>query len=159
MPPSVPLLARQARPRPPSSLNPAVKLVRPYRGSGLAGSVPQVGDGVIRGYLVSVEGGSAAKRFVIGFGAGVSEMDAVIEGFAVTAQGWRKLGSGTLSSSGNKMPGIVAGRYCNRHRQSSRSHRYGRNERFMARRAAKTHSKESQGVCRRHRGAAQDSSP
>jgi hypothetical protein len=75
---------------------------------GWPGSVPQVGDGVIRGYLVSVEGGSAAKRFVIGFGAGSSEMDAVIEGFAVTAQGWRKLGSGTLSSSGNKMPGMVA---------------------------------------------------
>ena len=71
------------------------------------GSVPQVGDGVIRGYLVSVQGGSAVKRFVIGFGAGASEMDAVVEGYAVTPQGWRKLGSGTLNSSGNKMPGMV----------------------------------------------------
>jgi hypothetical protein len=26
----------------------------------------------------------------------------------VTPQGWRRLGSGTLSSSGNKMPGMVA---------------------------------------------------
>jgi len=34
-------------------------------------------------------------------------MDTVVEGFAVTPQGWRKLGSGTLSSSGNKMPGMV----------------------------------------------------
>src|SRR5437899_2173671 len=41
------------------------------------GSSPQIGDGVIRGYLVSVQGGSAAKRFVIGFGAGSSEMDTV----------------------------------------------------------------------------------
>jgi Domain of unknown function (DUF4410) len=72
------------------------------------GSVPQVGDGVIRGYLVSVQGGSTAKRFVIGFGAGSSELDTVVEGYAVTPQGWRKLGSGTLSSSGNKMPGMVA---------------------------------------------------
>lgn len=75
------------------------------------GSTPQVGDGVIRGYLVSVQGGgmgSAAKRFVIGFGAGTSEMDTIVEGYAVTPQGWRKLGSGTLSSSGNKMPGMVA---------------------------------------------------
>ena len=72
------------------------------------GSTPQPGDGVIRGYLVSVQGGGAVKRFVIGFGYGTSEMDTVVEGFAVTPQGWRKLGSGTLSSSGNKMPGMVA---------------------------------------------------
>jgi Domain of unknown function (DUF4410) len=71
------------------------------------GSTPQVGDGVIRGYLVSVQGGSAAKRFVIGFGAGTSEMDTVVEGYAVTPQGWRKLGSGTLTSSGNKTPGMT----------------------------------------------------
>ena len=74
------------------------------------GSRPQVGDGVIRGYLVSLQGGntgSAVKRFVIGFGAGTSEMDTVVEGYAVTPQGWRKMGSGTLSSSGNKTPGMV----------------------------------------------------
>jgi Domain of unknown function (DUF4410) len=71
------------------------------------GSSPQVGDGVIRGYLVSVQGGSAVQRFVIGFGAGTSEMDTVVEGYAVTPQGWRKLGSGTLTSSGNKTPGMV----------------------------------------------------
>src|SRR5438067_12191044 len=71
------------------------------------GSVPQVGDGVLRGYLVSAEGGSTVKRFVIGFGSGASEMDALVEGFAVTREGWRKLGSGSLNSSGNKMPGLV----------------------------------------------------
>jgi hypothetical protein len=71
------------------------------------GASPQVGDGVIRGYLVSVQGGSAAQRFVIGFGAGTSEMDTVVEGYAVTPQGWRRLGSGTLTSSGNKTPGMV----------------------------------------------------
>ncbi len=75
------------------------------------GSAPQVGDGVIRGYIVSAEGngvGSTAKRFVIGLGSGTSEMDTVVEGYAVTPQGWRKMGSGTLSSSGNKTPGIAA---------------------------------------------------
>jgi Domain of unknown function (DUF4410) len=71
------------------------------------GSVPQAGDAVIRGYLVSVKGGSAVKRFVIGFGAGSSELDTVVEGYTVTPEGWRKLGSGTLSSSGGKMPGMV----------------------------------------------------
>ena len=47
------------------------------------------------------------KRFVIGFGSGASELDTMVEGYAVTPQGWRKLGSGTLSSSGNKTPGMV----------------------------------------------------
>jgi Domain of unknown function (DUF4410) len=72
------------------------------------GAVPQVGDGVIRGYLVSVQGGSGATRFVIGFSAGSSEIDTVVEGYVMTPQGLRPLGSGTLSSSGNKTPGIIA---------------------------------------------------
>lgn len=92
----------------------ATNLVADINAMGLSavqagpGSTPQVGDGVIRGYLVSVQGGgagSAVKRFVIGFGAGTSEMDTVVEGYAVTPQGWRKLGSGTLTSSGTKRRG------------------------------------------------------
>ena len=70
-------------------------------------SSPRIGDGVIRGYLVSLEGGGAVKRFVIGFGLGTSEMDTVVEGYQVTPQGLRKLGSGTLSSSGSRTPGLV----------------------------------------------------
>src|ERR1700724_273671 len=64
------------------------------------GSSPQVGDGVIRGHIVSTEGGSAGgmvKRMVIGFGAGTAEMDTVVEGYVMTSQGLRKLGSGTLT--------------------------------------------------------------
>jgi hypothetical protein len=72
------------------------------------GAAPKVGDGVLRGYLVSVEGGSAGKRFVIGFSAGSSELDTVVEGYVMTAQGLRQLGSRTLSSSGSKTPGIIA---------------------------------------------------
>src|SRR5439155_27101789 len=74
------------------------------------GSSPQIGDGVIRGYIVSTEVGGAkamAKRLVIGFGAGTAEMDTVVEGYAVTPQGLRKLGSGTLTASGNNTPGLV----------------------------------------------------
>jgi hypothetical protein len=71
------------------------------------GSSPQVGDGVIRGYLVSVQGGSSAKRFIIGFGSGTSELDTVVEGYTMTPQGLRRLGSGTLSSSGGKTPGAI----------------------------------------------------
>ncbi len=74
------------------------------------GSSPQIGDGVIRGYIVSTEGGSTGamvKRLVIGFGAGTAEMDTVVEGYVVTPQGLRRLGSGTLTAAGNKTPGLV----------------------------------------------------
>ena len=91
----------------------AQDLVADIQGMGLPaiqagpGAAPQVGDAVIRGYLVSVEGGGVAKRFVIGFGYGTSEMDTVVEGYVMTAQGLRKLGSGTLTSSGGKTPGAI----------------------------------------------------
>ena len=74
------------------------------------GSSPQVGDAVIRGYIVSTEGGGAGsmvKRMVIGFGTGTTEMATIVEGYVMTPQGLRKLGSGTLTSSGNKSPGLI----------------------------------------------------
>jgi hypothetical protein len=83
----------------------ATDLVADIQAMGLSavpagpGSSPRVGDGVIRGYLISAQGGGAAKRFVIGFGAGASELDTVVEGYTMTPQGLRRLGSGTLSSS------------------------------------------------------------
>src|SRR5271157_4660328 len=94
----------------------AQKLVTDIQNMGMPaieagpGSSPQIGDGVIRGYIVSTEGGGAGtmvKRMVIGFGAGTAEMDTVVEGYVMTPQGLRKLGSGTLTSSGNKTPGLV----------------------------------------------------
>ncbi len=112
--PSTPLTAKELEMGRQLGAAIAKDLVSDIQAMGLSavragpGSAPQVGDGVLRGYLVSVQGGSAVKRFVIGFGAGSSEMDTIVEGYAVTPQGWRKLGSGTLSSSGNKMPGMVA---------------------------------------------------
>jgi hypothetical protein len=71
------------------------------------GSQPQVGDAVIRGYIVSAESGSMGKRFVLGFGSGASQLETVVEGYAVTKYGWRKVGSGTLNAQGNKAPGLV----------------------------------------------------
>jgi Domain of unknown function (DUF4410) len=91
----------------------AQELVSDIQAMGLSavraapGSAPQVGDGVIRGYLVSVEGGSGVQRFVIGFGAGAAEMDTVVEGYVMTPQGLKRLGSGTLSASGSRTPGAV----------------------------------------------------
>jgi hypothetical protein len=75
---------------------------------GGPGAQPQMGDGIIRGYLVSTNPGSMVSRFVIGFGAGAAQLDTVVEGYAVTPTGLRKMGSGEVNANGNKMPGLVA---------------------------------------------------
>ena len=66
----------------------------------------QLGDGEIRGYITSADDGDLTRRFIIGFGAGRSEMETLAEYYVMTQQGLRKLGSWTLSSSGSKTPGI-----------------------------------------------------
>ena len=76
---------------------------------GGPGTQPQVNDIVIRGYLVSVDTGSAAKRMTIGFGSGGSELATAVEGFQMTPQGLRKIGSGTLEAKGSKTPGAGLG--------------------------------------------------
>jgi len=73
------------------------------------GATPQVNDIVIRGYLVSVEAGSAAKRMTIGFGSGGSELTTAVEGYQMTASGLRKIGSGTTGAKGSKGPGAAVG--------------------------------------------------
>jgi hypothetical protein len=65
----------------------------------------QLNDLVFKGYLLSIDEGSAGKRIAIGFGSGTSQLRTAVEGFQVTAQGLRKLGSGTLDSGGSKAPG------------------------------------------------------
>mgnify|MGYP003693785157 CR=1 FL=1 len=88
--PSTPLTAEELETGRRLSAIIAKSLVADIQAMGLPavqagpGAAPQVGDGVIRGYLVSVEAGSAAKRFVIGFSAGSSEMDTVVEGYVMT---------------------------------------------------------------------------
>jgi len=91
----------------------ATQLVEQIRAMGLpalratAQSTPQVNDIVIRGYLLSVEEGSAAKRVAIGFKAGGSELQTAVETSQMTAQGLRALGSGEVASSGGKTPGMA----------------------------------------------------
>lgn len=68
---------------------------------------PRVDDIVIRGYFVSVEEGSAAKRVLVGFGSGDAELMTAVEGYQMTSQGLRLLGSGEIKSGGGKMPGLV----------------------------------------------------
>jgi hypothetical protein len=76
---------------------------------GSAATRPQLNDVVIEGSLLSVQQGSAAERVAIGFSAGASEMKVAVEGFQMTANGLRKLGSGDVGSTGNKTPGSAVG--------------------------------------------------
>jgi hypothetical protein len=93
----------------------AAQLVEQIRAMGMpaaramAGTTPQINDIVIRGYLISYNAGSAAKRIMIGFGSGASDLKVAVEGFQMTAQGLRKLGSGATSSTSGETPGADLG--------------------------------------------------
>ncbi|HXK25952.1 MAG TPA: DUF4410 domain-containing protein [Myxococcota bacterium] len=64
-------------------------------------------DIAIRGTLLSVVAGSAAERVVIGFGEGSAELKVAVEGFEMTANGLREVGSGTVDTTANKTPGAA----------------------------------------------------
>ncbi len=70
---------------------------------------PAINDLVIRGHLVSFSEGDEKKRVVIGFGAGESELQAAVEGFQMTADGLRRLGTGDTKSTAGKTPGVGVG--------------------------------------------------
>jgi hypothetical protein len=75
----------------------------------LPDSRPAINDIIIRGYLLSVDEGSAMKRVSIGFGSGGSSLQVAVEGFQMTANGQRKLGSGNVESGSGKTPGAAVG--------------------------------------------------
>jgi hypothetical protein len=75
----------------------------------MAGTVPHTNDIVLRGALISFDEGNAAKRVVVGFGKGASELSVAVEGFQVTPNGLRRLGSGSTESGGSKAPGAALG--------------------------------------------------
>jgi uncharacterized protein DUF4410 len=91
----------------------AERLVLEIRSMGLpaeraaTSTKPQINDILIRGYLLSVQEGSAAERMAIGFGSGASRLSVAVEGYQMTAQGPRKLGSGKVESGGSKGPGAA----------------------------------------------------
>jgi hypothetical protein len=91
------------------------ELIEEIRAMGLPAAhawpdtIPQINDIVIRGYLLSIKEGDAAKRVAVGLGSGASELSTAVEGFQMTAQGLRKLGSGTLDSGSGKTPGAAVG--------------------------------------------------
>ena len=93
----------------------ASQLIEQINGMGMSaeraatGTTPQINDIVIRGYLISFNQGSAEKRILIGFGSGASDLKVAAEGFQMTAQGLRKIGSGTTDAAGGKTPGADLG--------------------------------------------------
>lgn len=93
----------------------ASQLIEQINGMGMhaehavTGTKPQINDIGIEGYLISIKEGSAGKRFAIGFGSGASDLKVAAEGFQMTAEGWRKLGSGTTDAEGAKTPGADLG--------------------------------------------------
>jgi hypothetical protein len=70
-------------------------------------TVPRLHDILLVGYFVSVDEGSVAKRMALGFGSGAAELKTAVEGYQVTNEGMRLLGSGKLQSGGGKMPGVA----------------------------------------------------
>ena len=67
----------------------------------------EVNDLEIRGTLLSVVEGSATERVAIGMGKGAAELKVAVEGFQMTEQGLRKLGSGTVDTNASKTPGAA----------------------------------------------------
>lgn len=59
------------------------------------------------GSFEAVDMGSEAKRVVLGFGSGAADLRTAVEGYLMTQQGLRRLGSGTLGSREGKTPGIA----------------------------------------------------
>ena len=70
---------------------------------------PQLNDLVIRGYIISIKEGDVKKRFGIGFGDGASELRTAVEGFQMTTNGLRKMGSAKVDAAGGKKPGTAVG--------------------------------------------------
>ncbi len=68
---------------------------------------PDVGDIVIIGYFESIDEGSAVKRVAIGFGSGGAKLRTQVEGYLMTDQGLRELGSRGIDSGAGKTPGAA----------------------------------------------------
>ena len=93
----------------------ATELVKQIRDMGMpaehavTGTVMQINDIILRGYLISYDEGNATKRVMIGFGSGSSNVKVTLESFQVTTYGLLKLGSGSASAGASKTPGAAVG--------------------------------------------------
>jgi len=70
-------------------------------------TVPRINNLLIIGYFEAAEEGSTAKRLTLGFGSGATELTTAVEGYQMTPEGPRHLGSGQVQSGGGKTPGLI----------------------------------------------------
>ena len=62
---------------------------------------------VVKGQFVTIEEGSRAKRLLIGFGAGSTELRARVQAYQMTESGLRIISEGEGGAHGSKMPGMA----------------------------------------------------
>ncbi len=74
---------------------------------GASYTVPRINNIMIIGYFEAVEEGSTVKRLSLGFGSGATELTTAVEGYQMTPEGPRHLGSAQLQSGGGKTPGLI----------------------------------------------------
>ncbi|MDJ0611035.1 MAG: DUF4410 domain-containing protein [Kiloniellales bacterium] len=72
-----------------------------------SGPPPRNGDIVLRGAFITIDEGSRVKRMLIGFGAGAAELRTLVEGYQVTPEGLRPLGSAEVEAAGGYLPGVI----------------------------------------------------
>jgi hypothetical protein len=93
----------------------ASRLVADVRALGLGAeraigaSPPALNDVVIQGQFLRIDEGSVVKRFVIGFGAGATELRTQVEMFQVTDKGWRPITQFETVAQGSRFPGAAFG--------------------------------------------------
>jgi len=92
----------------------ADRLVESLRKMGMTahrarqGPPPRVGNLVLTGQFITIDEGDKTQRVTIGFGKGSSELKTHIEGYLVTHDGLRLLGSRQVGAEGGKKPGMLA---------------------------------------------------
>ena len=76
-------------------------------GGRALGPPPQNGNIILHGGFISVDEGSRLERVILGFGAGANKMRTYVEGYLVTATGWKPIGSGEIKAGGGNTPGMI----------------------------------------------------
>jgi len=71
------------------------------------GPAPDIGNVVITGQFVTIDEGSETQRVIIGFGKGRAELTTHLEGYLLTRDGHRLLGSRRVSAAGGRTPGMA----------------------------------------------------
>ena len=73
------------------------------------GAQPQINDIVLHGFIISMNAGNEQERAIIGLGDGASKLSVAVEGFQMTSDGLRELGTGSTEATGAKSPGVGVG--------------------------------------------------